>query len=60
MKSTEQKRSSPQRNQEENNQATILVPDTQNEMVLPARIKIFYFKTPIKPTGHSKGYPQNK
>ena len=58
QQSTEQQRSYPQKNQEENDQATILVPYTQERDDTTIEDQIFYSKVPIKPTGHSKGYPK--
>ena len=55
QQSTEQQRSYPQKN----DQATILVPYTQERDDTTIEDQIFYSKVPIKPTGHSKGYPKN-
>ena len=58
QQTTEQQRGPPQKNKEENKQTTIIVPNTQ-EMMLPARINIFYFKATTKMPGERKGYAQN-
>ena len=46
QQSTEQKRSSLQRNQEENNPATILVPDTQERDDTTSKDQHFLFQSP--------------